>query len=194
MLHDFRHNASPMREAVDQLSSTSGALRVDGPGALHDDPRFRCYQKLAGPVRRTLRTSDRVSFPRVMEEVRVTAGAPHRTLHLIVTDWEALQQELDTPLALGGSRVARRQILNDWLDAVTFSNRREFKDSYGAFLAKWDSAGEGLAAQLTEQAAAIVLRLDEVVAEMLEEPVVLPPPPPFVDSAERAPWWRRWFS
>jgi hypothetical protein len=194
MLHDFRHNASKMRDAVEQLSATTDSLRIDTTGAFHDDPRFKCYQRLAGPVRRTLKPSDRVSFQRVIDEVRITAGAPHRILQQITADWHALQEELDAPLALGGGRVARRQILSDWLDAATFSNAREFKDTYGAFLDKWDAAGEGLAAQLTEQAAAIVLRLDEVVADMLEQPIVLPPPPPFVDSAARAPWWRRWFS
>ena len=194
MLHDFRHNASQMRDAIGRLGVTESSLRVDSPAALHSNPRFKCYQKLSGPVRRTLRTSDRVSFTRVMDDVRVTAGAPHKILHEITANWGAFQQELDTTIALGGSRVPRREILTDWLDAVTFSNQREFKDSYGAFLDKWDTAGEGLASQLAEQAAAIVLRLDEVVAEMLEEPLILPPPAPFVDVVERAPWWRRLFT
>lgn len=193
MLNGFRHNASHIREGLERLSRTDGSLRVDSPERVHQDPRFLCYQRLAGPVRRALRPTDRVSFQRVMEETRVTAGAPHKVLAEITVAWQALQQELDSTVALGGSPVERRRILHDWLDAVTFSNQREFKDSYGAFLARWDKAGEGLAAQLTEQAAAIVLRLDEVLAEMLEEPLVLPPPPPFVDTAEHRTWWKRWF-
>jgi hypothetical protein len=193
MLHDFRHNATPLRDAVGRLATTAASLNTSCT-SLHEDPRFKCYQRLAGPVRRTLRHADRVSFARIMEETRITAGAPHKTLHQIAAAWQGLQDELDTPVALGGDKVPRRVILDDWLEAVTFSNQREFKDSYGLFLEKWNTAGEGLAAQLAEQAAGIVLRLDEVIAEMLEQPVVLPPPPPFVDSAERAPWWRRWFS
>jgi hypothetical protein len=193
MLHGFRHNASQIREGRDRLATVDGTLRVDAPERVHQDPRFQCYQRLSGPVRRALRPADRVSFARVIEEVRVTAGAPHRELAEITARWQALQQELDSTVSLGGGPVARRQILHDWLDAVTFSNQREFKDSYGAFLARWDKAGEALAAQMTEQAAAILLQLDEVIAGMLEEPVVLPPSPPFVDPADRPSWWRRIF-
>jgi hypothetical protein len=193
MLHAFRHNASPVREGLERLSKTDGSLRVDAPEHVHQDARFLCYQRLSGPVRRTLRPTDRVSFQRIMEETRVTAGAPHQVLAGITAAWQALQQELDSTVSLGGGLVERRRILHDWLDAVTFSNQREFKDSYGAFLARWDKAGEALAAQLAEQAAAIVLRLDAVLAEMLEEPLVLPPPPPFIDPADRPSWWRRIF-
>jgi hypothetical protein len=193
MLHGFRRNASPIREGLERLSKTDGSLRVDAPERVHQDARFLCYQRLSGPVRRTLRHTDRVSFQRIMEEARVTAGAPHKVLAEITTAWQALQQELDSTVSLGGGPVERRRILHDWLEAVTFSNQREFKDSYGAFLARWDKSGEALAAQLAEQAAAIVLRLDEVLADMLDEPLVLPPPPPFVDPADRPPWWRRLF-
>jgi hypothetical protein len=193
MLNGFRHNAVPIREGLDRLARLDGSLRVDSAIGLHQDPRFQCYQRLSGPVRRTLRSTDRVSFNRVMEEVRVTAGAPHRVLAEITAAWQTLQQELDATIAFGGDRVPRRQILHDWLDAVTFSNQREFKDSYGAFLDRWDKAGEALAAQLAEQAARVVLRLDAVIAEMLEEPLVLPPPPPFIDTADRPAWWKRWF-
>jgi hypothetical protein len=193
MLHAFRHNASPIREGLERLSKTDGSLRVDAPEHLHHDARFLCYQRLSGPVRRTLRPTDRVSFLRIMEETRVTAGAPHTLLADITAAWQALQEELDATVSLGGGPVERRRILHDWLDAVTFSNQREFKDSYGAFLARWDKAGEALAAQLAEQTAAIVLRLDAVLAEMLEEPLVLPPPPPFIDPADQPSWWRRLF-
>lgn len=194
MLNGFRHNAAQIRGGLERLAGLGGTLRVDDARNLHQDPRFQCYQRLTGPVRRTLRPTDRVSFDRVMEEARVTAGAPHRALAEITGAWQALQQELESTVALGGDRVPRRRILHDWLDAVTFSNQREFKDSYGAFLDRWDKAGEAVGVQLTEQAAQIVLRLDAVIAEMLEEPLVLPPPPPFIDIADRPSWWRRWFS
>lgn len=193
MLQDFRHNVAPLREALARLASTPPALDV-GDGHPIESPRFQAYQRLSGPVRRSLRPADRVSFTRVLEEMRVTAGAPHKVLHEIEGAWRALQNELDTPIALGGNHVPRRQIVNDWLEAVTFSNRREFKDSYTVFLERWNIAGEALAVQLVEQAAAILIRLDDVLAEMLDEPATLPPAAPFVERAERTGWWRRWFS
>ena len=55
------------------------------------------------------------------------------------------------------------------------------------------TAAEGMGAQLTEQAAEVIVELDTLAAAMLNEPVILPPPPktppPPPDPDEK--WWKR---
>ena len=56
-------------------------------------------------------------------------------------------------------------------------------------------AAEGIGAQLVEDAARIILLLDEAAAAILGEPLDLPPPtrtpPPPRDPNEK--WWKRLF-
>jgi len=113
MLHDFRHNATPLRDAVDRLATTTASLQTSG-ASLHEDPRFKCYQRLAGPVRRfancvglfvdTVNREDRERFWTAVRTVSAEAYA--RRLQLIADlDLESRLGEIQSPtLFIAGSR------------------------------------------------------------------------------------------
>ena len=190
VLHEFRRNAVHVRAALAMLDGAGGPVRMD-TGFIEHAERFAGYQRLSVPVRRVLRPADRLAFPKAVTALRHAGGARPDTVRPIDQAWQTLQQELDSTVALGGSPVPRRQVLVAWLDAITFHNTREFKDSYGGFLERWGRAAEAMAAELADQTAHLVLRLDAIIADALDEPVELPPPPPFAPAPERT-WWRRW--
>ena len=89
--------------------------------------------------------------------------------------------------------MPRRQILGDWLNAAAFYDTLERDRAYDRLIDQWGTAAEGIGAQLTEQAAEVIIQLDEAAAAALGEPVILPPPPktppPPPDPDEK--WWRR---
>jgi hypothetical protein len=192
VLHEFRRNAVHVRAALARLEDTAGPMRMD-TGFLDQAERFAGYQRLSGPVRRVLRSTDRIAFPKALTALRHAGGARPEAVRVIDQAWQTLQQELDSTVSLGGGPVPRRRVLVEWLDAITFHNTREFKDSYGHFLERWGRAAEAMAAGLAEDAAQAVLRLDELVASALDEPLHLPPPPPFAPPPERVSWWKRLF-
>jgi hypothetical protein len=192
VLHEFRRNAVHVRAALARLEATARPTATD-TGFLEQRERFAGYQRLSGPVRRVLRSTDRIAFPKAVTALRHAGGARPEAVRVIDHAWQTLQQELDASVALGGGPVPRRQVLVEWLDAITFHNTREFKDSYGHFLERWGRAAEAMAAELAETTAQAVLQLDELVASALDEPLHLPPPPPFEPVAERLPWWQRLF-
>ncbi len=192
ILHGFRRNAAQIRQALDQLARAGGPVRVE-TGFIEQADRFAAYQRLAGPVRRAINPNDRVAYPRALEALRSTREATRETLEALGEAWAALENELASTVALGGDRVARRTVLSDWLDAVTFHNTREFKDSYGRFLDRWGKAAEGMAADLAESAARTVLVLDEAIAEAFDEPAILPPPAPAAPPPDTRRWWHRLF-
>ncbi len=192
LLHEFRRNAVHVREALARLEQVAGPVHVD-TGFLEHAERFTGYQRLSAPVRRVLRPGDRLAFIRALTALRHAGGTPPDQSRALDQSWQALQQELDSTVALGGESVTRRQVLVAWLDAITFHNTREFKDSYGRFLDRWGKAAEAMAAELAGQVARAVLRLDELAASALEEPIELPPPAPFAPAPERTAWWKRLF-
>jgi hypothetical protein len=55
------------------------------------------------------------------------------------------------------------------------------------FLDRWGKAAEAMAAELAGQVARAVLRLDELAASALEEPLELPPPAPFAATPNGRP-------
>jgi hypothetical protein len=191
-LHEFRRNAVHLRDALARLAQVAGPVRMD-TGFLDHTERFAVYQRLSTPVRRVLRPGDRIAFTRALTALRHAGGTPPDQSRALDERWQALQQDLDSSVTLGGEPVTRREVLAAWLDAITFHNTREFKDSYGRFLDRWGKAAEGMAAELAEQIAHTALRLDELAASALEEPLELPPPPPFAPPPGRTTWWRRLF-
>jgi len=130
-----------------------------------------------------------------LQALAETAGVDREELKSIRAGWEKLQQELDSLVGLGGSKVPRRQILMAWLEAAAFYDKLDRDRAYDQMINEWGKAAEGIGAQLMEDSARVILRLDEAAASALGEPVILPPPvktpPPPPDPNEK--WWRRLF-
>jgi hypothetical protein len=63
VLHAFRRNAVHVRAALARLEETARPTAID-TGLLEQGERFAGYQRLSGPVRRVLRLTDRIAFPK----------------------------------------------------------------------------------------------------------------------------------
>jgi hypothetical protein len=191
-LRAFRRNVVHVRQALVGFTDDSGQLRVDG-GYLQDANLIERYKRLSIPVRRALNPNDRASFTESLTTLRHHEAIPADRLASIESAWSKLQHELDSLVGLGGGRVPRRQILSGWLDAAAFYDKLERDRAYDHLIDQWGKAAEGIGSQLTEDAARVILLLDEVAASALGEPVILPPPqktpPPPPDPKE--PWWKR---
>jgi hypothetical protein len=181
-----------VRQALEGFADESGRLQVDG-GYLQDATLIERYKRLSIPVRRALNPNDRASFTESLAALRRHEAIEAERLGAIEAAWGKLQQELDSLVGLGGSRVPRRQILSGWLDAAAFYDKLDRDRAYDHLIDQWGKAAEGIGAQLTEDAARVILLLDEIAAAALGEPVILPPPqktpPPPPDPKER--WWKR---
>ena len=85
------------------------------------------------------------------------------------------------------------QILAGWLDAAAFYDKLDRDRAYDHLIDQWGKAAEGIGSQLMEDAARVIVQLDEQAAAALGEPVILPPPaktpPPPPDPKES--WWTR---
>ena len=186
-LRSFRRNAVHVRKALEFMAQEPGQVGVER-GYLQDAGLMERYKRLSIPVRRALNPSDRASFSKALEALAGRDG-----LGRIRSAWEKLQAELDSTVGLGGGKVPRRQILSDWLDAAAFYDTLERDRAYDRLIDQWGKAAEGIGAQLTEQAAEVIIQLDEAAAAALGEPVILPPPPktppPPPDPDEK--WWKR---
>jgi len=191
-LRSFRRNAVHVRQALDLLQSEAGRLQVDA-GYLTDEGLLDRYKRLSIPVRRALNPGDRASFDQALNALATDPGIERETLEPVTRAWRQLQQELDSQVGLGGSRVARRKILAGWLDAAAFYDKLDRDRAYDHLIDQWGKAAEGIGAQLMEDAARVIVELDEQAAAALGEPVILPPPPktppPPPDPKER--WWSR---
>jgi len=193
-LRSFRRNAVHVRQALDLVSHGTGPLQMDA-GYLEDESRLERYKRLSIPVRRALNANDRASFAQALAALQAEPADHRPPLDAVERAWRALQSELDSLVGLGGSRVPRRQILADWLDAAAFYDKLDRERAYDRMIDRWGKAAEGIGAQLMEDAARVVVLLDEQAAAALGEPVILPPPaktpPPPPDP--KAPWWNRLF-
>jgi hypothetical protein len=186
-LRSFRRNAVHVRNALDFMAQEPGQVGVER-GYLQDAGLIERYKRLSIPVRRALNPSDKASFDQALAALEGTDG-----LGRVKADWQKLQSELDSTVGLGGGKMPRRQILAEWLNAVAFYDKLERDREYDRLIDKLGKAAEGIGAQLTEQAANIIVELDTAAAAALGEPVVLPPPPktppPPPDPEEK--WWKR---
>jgi hypothetical protein len=188
-LKAFRRNAVHVRQALAFKRSEPGRLEMEN-GFLQDDVRLERYKRLSIPVRRALNPGDRASLAQTLSELKtIDAAAVASVAH----SWTQLVQELDSTVQLGGSRVPRRQILTQWLDAAAFYDRLDRDRAYEKLIEAYGLAAEGMGAELTETAAEIIVQLDTVAAAALHEPEILPPPtktPPPPPDPERK-WWQR---
>jgi hypothetical protein len=191
-LRSFRRNAVHVRQALDLLQSEAGRLQVDS-GYLTDEGLLDRYKRLSIPVRRALNPGDRASFDQALTALAGDPAVARTTLEPVAQSWKRLQQELDSQVGLGGVRVARRKILAGWLDAAAFYDKLDRDRAYDHLIDQWGKAAEGIGAQLMEDAARVIVELDDQAAAALGEPVILPPPtktpPPPPDPKER--WWAR---
>ncbi len=194
VLKSFRRNAVHVRQALEVFEKDAGRVEVEG-GYLQDAGLIERYKRLSIPVRRALNPTDRASFAQSLQDLAETAGVDKAELGSIRAAWAKLQQELDSLVGLGGSKVPRRQILMAWLEAAACSDKLDRDRAYDQMINEWGKAAEGIGAQLMEDSARVILRLDEAAASALGEPVILPPPvktpPPPPDPNEK--WWRRLF-
>lgn len=186
-LRSFRRNAVHVRQALEFMAQEHGQVGVER-GYLQDAGLMERYKRLSIPVRRALNPSDRASFAQALEALSGADG-----LARTAASWKKLQDELDSTVGLGGGKVRRRQILSDWLNAAAFYDTLERDRAYDRLIDLWGKAAEGIGAQLTEQAAEVIIQLDEAAAAALGEPVILPPPPktppPPPDPDEK--WWKK---
>ena len=191
-LRSFRRNAVHVRQALELLQNEAGRLQVDS-GYLTDEGLLERYKRLSIPVRRALNPTDRASFAQALATLEAGPGPRTTTLLAVTGSWQRLQQELDSQVGLGGSRVPRRQILAGWLDAAAFYDKLDRERAYDQLIDRWGKAAEGIGSQLMEDAARVIVELDEQAAAALGEPVILPPPaktpPPPPDPKES--WWTR---
>ena len=194
ILRSFRRNAVHVRQALSLFQETAGRIEVER-GYLQDAGSIERYKRLSIPVRRALNGRDRASVAQALEAVSEPARRADARFGTAATQWAHLQRELDSEVGLGGGKLPRRDLVTAWLDAAAFYDRLERDHAYDRLIERWGPAAESIGVQLTEEAARVVLLLDEAIAGALEEPVILPPPertpPPPRDP--RAPWWKRWW-
>ena len=192
-LRSFRRNAVHVRQALDLRQAGGAGLKVES-GYLSDEAQLERYKRLSIPVRRALNPGDRASFDKAVAALTEDGAIPPPGLAAVTALWHELQQELDSQVGLGGSRVARRTILTGWLDAAAFYDKLDRDRAYDQLIDEWGKAAEGIGSQLMEDAARVIVQLDDQAAAALGEPVILPPPvktpPPPPDPKE--PWWKRW--
>jgi hypothetical protein len=177
------------------LDGQAGKLEVDG-GQIRNANQMERFKRLAIPVRRALKSTDRVSFAGALQELQAL-----RPVDAVASQWQTLVTELDSTVNLGGRKLQRRAVLDGFLNAAAFYDQLEHDrarshdrtDEYDNFIHEWGTAAEGLGAQLTEEAARVVVALDDEIAAALGEPTILPPPektpPPPPDPKE--PLWKR---
>ena len=192
LLRSFRRNAVHVRQARDlHPPGATGKVGVDG-GYLRDNGQLERYKRLSIPVRRALNDTDKASFAQALGALAHSA-VPASTLAAITIAWQTLQTELETTVGLGGMKVPRRQILADWLEAAAFYDKLDRDRPYDHLIDRWGSAAEGIGSQLMEEAAQVIVLLDDAVAVALGEPVILPPPPktPPPPPDPKEPWWTR---
>ena len=190
ILRAYRRNAVHVRQALSRLHTASGRVAV-GQGFLRDPASIDRYKQLSIPVRRGLNPRDRASVAQALEAVGEPARRADARFRAAAERWRALHQELDGEVGLGGTRVPRRDIVTAWLEAAAFYDKLEREHAYDRVLERWGPAAESIGVQLTEDAAAIILLLDEAIADALDEPVILPPPERTPPPAARTSWWRK---
>lgn len=188
----FRRNAVHVRKALDELRHGTAKAGVER-GYSEDTGLMERYKRLSIPVRRALNAADRASFQQALDTITSAQHTDPAQLDAVTHAWRVFQQECDSGIQLGGSKVPRRQILLEWLGAAAFYDQLERDKAYDRLIDQWGTAIEGIGAQLTEQAATVIVELDTLAAAALGEPVILPPPPktppPPPDPEET--WWKR---
>ena len=183
-----------MRQALELLEQPAGPRQVDS-GYLQDEGLLERYKRLSIPVRRALNARDRAALAQALAALDAVVPPPE-ALATARQAWQALTRELDSTVGLGGTKVQRREILTAWLDAAAFYDKLDRDRAYDHLIDRWGKAAEGIGAQLMEDAARVIVQLDEAAAQALGEPVILPPPPkmPPPPPDPKEPLWKRLLS
>lgn len=151
------------------------------------------YKRLSIPVRRALNPADRASFAQALAAIAAASHVDASQLASVTRSWQAFEQECTSTVGLGGGKVPRRRILQDWLGAAAFYDTLDQDKAYDRLIDQWGTAAEAIGAQLAEQAAEVIVELDALAAAVLGEPIILPTPPktppPPPDPDEK--WWKR---
>jgi hypothetical protein len=180
ILKSFRRNAVHVRQALEYMTRPGGSgaktVQVDA-GYIQDAGQIERFKRLSIPVRRCLNETDRASFAQALHELDSHPPADRTPLEAARRAWQKLQQELQSTVVLGGTKVTRKQILMAWLEAAAMYDQLDRDRAYDHVIDQWGKAAEGLGSQLMEDAAGVILLLDEAAAHALGEPVILPPPP-----------------
>lgn len=192
VVRSFRRNAVHVRKALELLQQEAGRVGVER-GYSQDTGLMERYKRLSIPVRRALNPADRASFEQALAAIAAAPTVDASQLAIVTRSWQAFQQECASTVGLGGGKVPRGQILHDWLGAAAFYDTLDQDKAYDRLIDQWGTAAEAIGAQLTEQAAEVIVELDALAAAVLGEPVILPPPPktppPPPDPDEK--WWKR---
>lgn len=153
------------------------------------------YRRLCVPVRRTFLDHDKASFRKSSAILRRTGDDSLRTrAEDAARAYDEVMAQLARETVLGGRRVRGTEMVKAWLDAAVFYDSTDTRKQYDEMLATMGKAVEGLAAEYTEDLARAVLRLDEVAAAVLGEPLVLPDPEPAKPPPEPrrlGGWWSK---
>lgn len=193
VLKSYRRNAVHVRKAIDQLHQDTGSIGVER-GYSQDTALMERYKRLSIPVRRALNAEDRASFAQALAAITASPLTDSGQLSIVTRSWQTFQQECESTVGLGGGKIPRKQILQDWLAAAAFYDTLDRDKAYDRLIDQWGTAAEGMGAQLTEQAAQVIVELDTLIATVVGEPEILPPPPktppPPPDPDEK--WWKRW--
>jgi hypothetical protein len=191
----FRRNAVHVRSALRLVrEAEAGGVRVVD-GYIQEQGWMERYRRLSTPIRRAATDTDKASLRRTLatlEQARLPdAGSALETARAAI---DQMQAELDSTVGLGGRKVARGEMFRAWMDAAVFYDSTDKQRPYEEMVALHGKALEAMAAQLTEDYADAVLKLDEAAALALGEPLILPPPektpPPPPDPKEKGRWRR----
>jgi hypothetical protein len=191
----FRRNAVHVRGALRLVrEAEAGGVRVVD-GYIQEQGWMERYRRLSTPIRRAATDTDKASLRRTLatlEQARLPeAGSALENARAAIDD---MQAELDSTVGLGGRKVARGEMFRAWMDAAVFYDSTDKQRPYEEMVALHGKALEAMAAQLTEDYADAVLKLDEAAALALGEPLILPPPektpPPPPDPKEKGRWRR----
>ena len=187
-LRSFRRNAVHVRQALELLQNDAGQRQVDS-GYLTDEGLLERYKRLSIPVRRALNPTDRASFAAGARGTRGRAGRAS-------VDARGGQSLMDRAAAGAGQPGGPRRIARAAPpDPRGLARRRgvlrqaRSRSRVRPLIDRWGKAAEGIGSQLMEDAARVIVQLDEQAAAALGEPVILPPPaktpPPPPDPKER---------
>jgi hypothetical protein len=194
-LRAFRRQAHEARRALAALGGQPSGRRMVN-GYIEVEHWLDRYRRLCVPVRRTFLDHDKASFRKSSAILRRTGDDSLRTrAEDAARAYDEVMAQLARETVLGGRRVRGTEMVKAWLDAAVFYDSTDTRKQYDEMLATMGKAVEGLAAEYTEDLARAVLRLDEVAAAVLGEPLVLPDPepakPPPPEPRRLGGWWSK---
>jgi hypothetical protein len=167
VLLTFRRLAADARNGLEKIRARNGNLRMVG-GYVESGDILEAYRPLCIPVRRAYRDSDRASFVRVCRLLEAAGRSDVASrLSELTARYEQVRNDLDSHTILNDRPLEHRLVFDAWMDAVIFGSFGGKDKPYVKLLAECGKAVEGVAVRITEAIAALMLELDEVVAEVV---------------------------